>query len=273
MTNIPTKVIKGGSVSVQQYLQSVWDARHLMMSFAIRDLKVQYAHTYLGILWSVIQPLTGLAIFTLFFQKLIQLPVEVPYAAFAFTGIMGWFYFTGLVGQAGTSLMHNQQIIRKIHFPRLVLPLSKAITGLTELGISMILLIGILIVSGVPLSWKIIFVPFVVLLNMLVGLSVGIWLSALTIRFRDLHHIIPYLIGFGIWLTPVFYPTTIVPARFDWIYYMHPVAGVISLYRWIFLGGTLQAFPLVTAMILALALLLSGLWFFIYNEKHIAEQL
>ena len=265
------KTIKGGNPEILPYLEEVWHSRQFIFSFALRDLKVQYAQTYLGVLWSVIQPLTALLIFAFFFQRVVPLQIGVPYAAFAFTGIMGWFYFTTLVGQAGTVLMHNQHIIKKIQFPRLVLPVSKALVGLVEFGISLLILIVVLSMSGYSFSVKIVLLPIVVLANIITGLSAGIWLCALTIRFRDLHHIIPFLIGFGIWLTPVFYPTTIVPQSFNWIYYLHPVANVVSLYRWMFLSMPIDLPQVIISLIFALAMFIWGLFFFIKNEKFIAD--
>lgn len=267
------KTISRKNENMLPYLRSVWNARQLIFSFAIRDLKVQYAQTYLGVLWSVIQPLTALVIFVFFFQKAIHLQMNVPYAAFAFSGIMGWFYFTALVGQAGTSLMHNQQIIRKIQFPRLVLPLSKTLVALVEFFISLLILLGVLFFSGCPLTTRVLLLPLVVVANIVAGLSVGVWLSALTIRFRDLHHIIPFLIGFGIWLTPVFYPTTIVPDSYNWIYYFHPIANVIALYRWMFLGTEINMAQIIVSLSIAAVMFVSGLLFFIKNEKFIADHL
>ncbi len=269
----PVKTISNKEYSLFSYLNEVWKARGLVFTFARRDLRIQYAQTYLGVLWSIIQPLTGLLIFTVFFQRLIPLPFKVPYAVFAFTGMMGWFYFTQLVGQSGTVLMHNQNLIKKIHFPRLVLPLSKMLIGLVEFCISLALLVILMLVTRTPFSAKVLLLPVVVVANIIVGLSIGIWLSALTIRFRDFHHIIPYLVGFGIWLTPVFYPTTIVPERYNWIYYFHPVANVIALYRWIFIGTPLNEMQLVVSMSIALVMFLGGLVFFIRNEKFIADYL
>ena len=182
--------------------------------------------------------------------------MNVPYTVFAFTGIMGWFYFTNLVGHAGTALMNNRELIRKIHFPRLVLPLSKALAGLAEFGVSLVLLLLIMAFTGTGFSYKIIFLPLVVIANIIIGLSIGIWLSALTVRFRDLHQIIPFLVGFGIWLTPVFYPTTVVPETYNWIYYFHPVANVIALYRWIFIGMPLNIWQVASSFSIALFLIL-----------------
>lgn len=273
MTRKLNKSIKAGPVSIWQYLKDVNSSRNLIFIFALRDLKVQYAQTYLGILWSLIQPVTGLIIFTLFFQRLIPLQTGVPYAVFAFTGIMGWFYFTALVGQSGTVLMNNQQLIRKLHFPKLVLPLSKALVGLVEFSISLVLLLIMMYFSGCEFSFKIALLPLVILANIVTGLSIGIWLSALTVRFRDLHHIIPFLIGFGIWLTPVFYPTTLVPASYNWVYYFHPVANVISLYRWMFIGMPIDGGQVFVSLLLVAVLFLSGLVFFIRNENFVADYL
>ncbi|MFN8300770.1 MAG: ABC transporter permease [Chitinophagales bacterium] len=267
------KTINNKQLSLWAYLQKVWQARGLIITFARRDLRIQYAQTYLGVLWSIIQPLTGLLIFTFFFQRLIKIPVQVPYAVFAFTGMMGWFYFTQLVGQAGTALMHNQQLIKKINFPRLVLPLSKMIIGLVEFGISLVLLLVLMLVTGYPFSIKILLLPLAVFANIITGLSVGIWLCGLTIRFRDFHHIIPYLVGFGIWLTPVFYPTTIVPEAYNWIYYLHPVANVIALYRWIFTGIEPVWSQVAVSLSIALVLFATGLRYFIRNERFIADYL
>ena len=265
------KTIRGGNQPLWSYLKEVYQSRNLILSFAVRDLRVQYAQTYLGVFWSLVQPLTGLIIFNFFFQRVIHLSLKVPYAVFAFTGIMGWFYFTALVGQAGTSLMANQQVIKKIQFPRLVLPLSKALVGLVEFTISLGLLLIMLVYFGIGVSSKIIYLPLVVIANMVAGLSLGIWLSALTIRFRDLHHLIPYLIGFGIWLTPVFYPATMVPESYKWIYYLHPVANVIALYRWIFIGLPVDFGQVACSFTIAVIMLIGGLYFFVKNEKFVSD--
>lgn len=255
------------------YFKEVYQALNLVLAFARRDLKLQYAQTYLGILWSVIQPLTALVIFGFFFRRVVPLRTNVPYTAFVFTGIIGWFYFIGLVAQVGTSLMNNQQLIKKIHFPLLVLPLSRVLVGLVEFCISLVILILLLFFTGGGISAKIVFLPLAVMANIITGLSIGIWLSALTIRFRDLHHIIPYLIGFGIWLTPVFYPTTMVPDDYNWVYYFHPIANIIALYRWIFIGLPFNVLQFASSFAITLLIFISGLFFFVRNEKYVAEHL
>jgi lipopolysaccharide transport system permease protein len=267
------KKIRKDPVSAWSYLTDAWQSRNLVLIFARRDLKVQYAQTYLGITWSVLQPLTALIVFSFFFQHVVTLNLHVPYVAFVFTGIMGWFYFTSLVGNAGTALLNNQQIIKKLHFPYIVLPLSRAVVGLVELGISLVILSAILLFTGGSISFRILYLPLVIIANMFTGLSIGLWLSALTIRFRDLHHIIPFIIGFGIWITPVFYPRTMVPKAYSWIYYFHPIANVISLYRWIFLELPVNWPQVFTSFIVVIFIFISGLFFFIRNEKFVAEHL
>ena len=267
------KTISNRNNGILNYLEQVWQARALIKTFALRDLRIQYAQTYLGVFWSFIQPLTALLIFHFFFQRVIHLNLRVPYSVFACTGMMGWFFFTQLVGQSGTALMHNQQLIRKIQFPRLVLPLAKVINGLVEFGVMLVMLIILMLITGCGFSSRILWLPLVVLANILVGLSVGIWLSALTIRFRDMHHLIPFLIGFGIWVTPVFYPTTMVPQSFNALYCFHPVANIIALYRWMFIGWPLDMGQLVVSLGIAVVLLVSGLAYFIRNEKYIADYL
>lgn len=266
-------VMLAGQKPLTVYLKEVWEFRSLILTFAYRDLRVQYAQTFLGLLWSVIQPLTGLLIFNFFFQKVIHINLNVPYAVFAFTGIMGWFYFTQLVAQAGTALTSNHELIRKIHFPRLILPLSKVMIGLAEFLISFVLLILLMLITDCNFSYKLIFLPLVIIANIISGLSIGIWLCALTIRFRDLHHIIPFLVGFGIWLTPVFYPSTFVPQDYNWIYFFHPVANVISLYRWIILDTPVNLIQVSVSLVVAMVLFISGLVFFVRNEKFISDYL
>lgn len=169
--------------------------------------------------------------------------------------------------------MHNQHLVKKIHFPRLVLPLSKVITGLVEFLISSALLLLLMTLTGCDFSWKLLLFPLAILVNVVVGLSVGVWLSALTVRFRDLHHIIPYLVGFGIWLTPVFYPDTIVPQALNWIYYLHPPASIIALYRWIFLDFPINVWQVFSSVVVSVCLLVTGLLYFIRSEKFMADYL
>lgn len=215
------------------YLRSVYEYRQLVFSFAKRDLKARFVQTKLGVLWMIIQPLIALAIFTIFFDQLIELETgDVPYVAFAFSGMTIWYFFTNMVNSAGTALINSQDLIRKVYFPKILLPISKVLVATIEFFVSFSLLIIIMLILGMDFSPKIVFLPVAILMTVLVGSCVAIWLNILTIKKRDLQHLIPYLTNFGIWITPVFYPTTLIPEAFrDYIYYVNPIATSIDFLR------------------------------------------
>jgi lipopolysaccharide transport system permease protein len=254
------------------YSYKVWQYRRLIVTFALRDLKIQYAQTILGLLWSVIQPLTALAIFTIFFSKLIQIPgIGEHYSLFAFSGLLIWNNYSYIMGKAGTSLMENQHIIKKIYFPKLILPLSKVLVSWVEFLISFSLLVVLMLILKVPVTVRLMAVPLALLLNAFMALSVAVWLGALTVKYRDFHQLVPFIVSFGIWLTPVFYPVTIIPAEYSFITYFNPVAGVIALLRWIVTGTTFQVLNYVPVWLFCFLLLLAGCRYFIQNEKTISD--
>lgn len=226
-------VINNKAAKFGDYLRSIVDHRQLAISFAKRDLKARFVQTKLGVLWMIIQPLIALAIFTIFFDQLIQLETgNVPYVAFAFSGMTIWYFFTNMVNSAGTALINSQELIRKVYFPKILLPISKVIVATIEFFVAFTLLIIIMLILGMDISPKIVFLPVAILMTVLVGSCVAIWLNILTIKKRDLQHFIPYLTNFGIWVTPVFYPTTLIPEAFrDYIYYVNPIATTIDFLR------------------------------------------
>jgi lipopolysaccharide transport system permease protein len=226
-------VINNKSVNFGDYLRSINQFRQLVFSFAKRDLKARFVQTKFGLLWMIIQPLIALTIFTVFFDQLIQLETgSVPYIAFAFSGMTIWYFFTNIINNAGTALINSQELIRKVYFPKILLPISKVFVATIEFFVAFSLLIIILLVLGLDFSPKIVFLPVAMLMTILVGSCVAIWLNILTVKKRDLQHLIPYLTNFGIWLTPVFYPTTIIPAAFrGYIYYANPIATTIDFLR------------------------------------------
>lgn len=226
-------VINNKVTTLGDYLRSVYQYRQLIFSFAKRDLKARFVQTKLGVLWMIIQPLIALAIFTIFFDQLIRLETgDVPYVAFAFSGMTIWYFFTNMVNSAGTALINSQELIRKVYFPKILLPIAKIVVATIEFFVAFSLLIIIMLVVGLDFSPKIIFLPVAILMTILVGSCVAIWLNILTVKKRDLQHLIPYLTNFGIWVTPVFYPTTLIPEAFrDYIYYVNPIATTIDFMR------------------------------------------
>ncbi len=266
------KRISSQQLSFWDYSQRCWTYRRFLGVLARRDIKAKYAQTILGVLWIIIQPLTGLAIFTLFFQEFIPLDTgTIPYPLFAFTGIVAWYYFAYIVTAAGNALTENQELIKKIYFPKLLLPLTKVLVGFVDFAITFLLLLVGLLFSGYELSWAILCVPFFLLLNILSGLAIATWLSALTLRYRDFQHIIPYLINFGIWLTPVFYPGTIIPEAYNWALYINPMAFVIAGFRWALLGDVLPSVYYLVSLIPVLFLFFTGLLYFIRVERKIVD--
>ncbi|MCO5249562.1 MAG: ABC transporter permease [Chitinophagales bacterium] len=261
---------------IYEYLKSVYHFRHLVLIFVKRDFKVKYAQTLLGFLWIIIQPLTGVAIFTFFFKYLIDTSswsLEIPYHIYAFCGLIAWIFFSNSLQSAGTSLLQEEELIKKVYFPKLVLPIVRTIGAMFDFLFSALVLIVIAVLSGVSISYCIVFAPFILILTAIIALSVSIWMSALTIRFRDFHHIIPYLIGFGIWLTPVFYPTTIIPESYKWLIYINPMSGVIELFRWSFFSTTAPSGLVALGFIIPVLLFISGVIYFRKVEKQLSDYL
>ena len=268
-------IISSEKDSLYVYFNKVWQHKSLILTLAKRDLKIKYAQTSLGLLWTAIQPLTGLLIFTLFFNQVMHIDgiPESGYAVFAFTGMTSWYFFNYLVYQGSTSLLQGQELIKKIYFPKLILPLSKVLVGLVDFGISMILLVIIMMFNGITPSWHIIFLPFFIVLNIIVGLSVSIWLSALTVRKRDLQHIVPYLINFGIWMTPVFFPATLIPEKFRFLLYFNPMAGIVEGFRWCIWEYGEYDIKYFVGIFISIILLFFGLVYFKKNEDEMIDML
>jgi lipopolysaccharide transport system permease protein len=258
--------------SLVAYLKKVWDYRYFVLVLASRELKVKYAQSKFGILWSALQPLAGMIVFTIFFDKLIKIKgVHSPYPLFAFSGMLGWNFFSFILNGASTSLIQNQGLIQKIYFPKFVLPLSKVVVGLIEFLISLTVMLLLMLFYAQPLSWAIVFLPIVILMNILVGLCITIWINALTVRNRDLHHIVPYMINFSIWLTPVFYPGSIIPQRYFWLTYLNPMAGVLDGYRYVLLGEPMPSLYYGYVFFLMFVLFVLGLMYFKKVERYVAE--
>jgi lipopolysaccharide transport system permease protein len=226
-------IINNKTISLGAFLRSVYQFRHLIFSFTKRDLKARFVQTKLGLIWIFIQPLIALTIFTVFFDKLVHLETgNVPYVAFAFSGMTIWYFFTNIISSAGTSLLQSQELMRKVYFPKILLPISKILVATVDFFVAFLMLIIIMLILGMDFSPKWFYFPLVILMTVLVGGCIAIWLIVLTIKNRDLQHLIPYIVNFGIWLTPVFYPTTLIPEEYrDIIYYVNPIATTIDFFR------------------------------------------
>ena len=253
-------------------LRELYAYRDLLLILAYRDLRVRYAQTFLGVLWAVIQPLATLAIFILVFDRVVKVETgNIPYALFAVSGMSMWLYFSTVMSQAGNSIIGAQQMIQKIYFPRLVIPLSKALVGLVDLLIGLAFLVGIMAMYCYVPSANVIFLPIFVLLNILAAVSVGIWLSTLTIRFRDFQYVVPFMVQFGLYATPVGYPSAMIPEKYKLLFFLNPVAGVIEATRWSLFGDS--PFPVYAYLSFAVIgmLFVSGIYYFRRTEKIMAD--
>jgi lipopolysaccharide transport system permease protein len=246
--------------------------RDLLFTLAYRDIRIRYAQTYFGMLWALIQPLALLFIYTLIFHRVADVDTGgAPYVLFAMVGMAPWAYFSFVATQAGYALVVNRDMLSKIYFPRLVIPLSKAIVGLVDFGVSMFLVALIMLFYRIPITPALFFLPLFIVLALLISLAAGIWLGALSVRYRDIQAVLPILVQFWFFATPVAYSAHSVPANYQFIYNLNPMVGVIQGFRWSLLGGTAPQASILCATGLTLVLLIASLYYFRQVERTLAD--
>ncbi len=244
----------------------------LVFTLAKRDLRIKYVQTYFGFVWITVQPILGYLLISFFFGKLLKVSKDIPdYPIFAYCGMMGWYYFSNIAGFSGISLIQNQDMVQKTNIPKLALPVSKAFSGLFEFFIWIIILFIIMSFSGNYPNFHLIILPFFILLNLIAGLSIGLWVSAFTIKYRDFYHLIPYVVGITIFITPVLYPVGMVPDNLKFIVYLNPMSGVIEGYRWIFLKTGLPIIQYLWGFGALIIFFILGLINFKSVEKKMAD--
>lgn len=256
--------------------KELWAYKDLFYILAYRDLRVRYAQTFLGLLWAFIQPLATLTIFTVVFGRVAKVDtMGIPYPLFAISGLAAWSYFSFVLNQSGNSIIGAQEMVKKIYFPRLVIPLSKAIVGFVDFAIALLFIAILMLYYGFVPSGNIIYLPIFIFLAIISALAVGIWLSALTIRYRDFQHIVPFLVQFGLYATPVGYQAKDVinnlPEWATFVYYANPMAGVVEGFRWSLLGGGAPSIYAYFSFGVVLFLFLSGLYYFKRVERVMAD--
>lgn len=273
--NYTTKVNATDS-SLKLNLKELFRYKDLFIVLAYRDLRVRYAQTFLGLLWALIQPLTTLIIVSIVFGRFVKVDTgNIPYPVFAVIGISLWTYFSFVLSQSGSSVIGAQEMVKKIYFPRLVIPLSKAVVGFVDFGVALLLLIGLFFYYGIIPSSNIVFLPVFLILTIISSLAVGIWLSALTIRYRDFQYVVPFFVQFGLYLTPIAYPTDVVvnnlPKWATFLFYLNPMAGIVEGFRWSLLGGTAPMGYFWVSIIFVFILFISGLYYFRKIERIMAD--
>lgn len=262
-------------------LGDLWRYRGLLYFFVWRDLKIRYKQTILGASWAIIQPLFTMVIFSLFFGKLAQMPSDgIPYPIFSYTALVPWAFFANGVTLASNSLVNSADMIRKIYFPRLTLPIGNVLAGFVDFTLAFIVLIGMIIVFNyIPylnfdaqLTLKVIWTPFFLLLAFITTLGVSFWFSALNAQFRDVRFVVPFLIQAWLFLTPIVYPSSLIPEPWRTLYGINPMASVVEGFRWALLGTDTAPGPMVIISIMAaLALIISGVYYFRRIETKLAD--
>ncbi len=265
-------VIDSNNKRLSLNLSEIKNYKDLFLILAYRDIRVRYAQTYLGLIWAAFQPIATLLIFVLIFGKAINVDTgSVPYPLFALSGISAWTLFSFVVGQSGQSLVAAQNMVKKIYFPRVIIPVSKAFVGLVDYAVVIFLLVVLMIYYDNPIKSNLLLIPVFILANIIVSLGVGIWVSALTVRFRDFQHIIPFVLQFGLYATPVAFPASLITERLPkWIgaaYYINPMVGVIEGARWSFFGTEQPHIFSFISFGIGIILFVSGLFYFRKVEK------
>lgn len=256
--------------------REIWEYRELLYFLVWRDVKVRYKQTVIGIAWAVLQPVLTMGVFWLFLGKLAQLPSDgLPYAVFYFGGLVPWTYFAYSLNTATNTVVNHQNLLTKVYFPRLVLPISAVMSGLVDFAVGFILLIlvtlGYHIVPGLPILW----LPLLLLLAVCTALGVGLWLSALNALYRDVRYIMAFVVQFWMFASPVMYPSTMVSKKWPhwaWLYGLNPMTGVIDGFRWALTGrGQPPGLLLLVSAVMVLILLIGGLMFFSRMEGTVAD--
>jgi homopolymeric O-antigen transport system permease protein len=270
---LPTLVIRPPSRWIPLELSELWEYRELLYFLVWRDIKVRYKQTALGAAWAVMQPLFMMLVFSLFFGRLAKLPSDgIPYPVFTFCALIPWQLFANALTESSNSLIGNQNLITKVYFARLVIPIAAVLSGLVDFLIAFVLLLGMMLFYGILPGWSILALPAFILLAVLTALAVGLWLSALNVQFRDVRYTMNFLVQFWLFATPVAYPSSIVPEQWRALYGINPMVGVVEGFRWALLGKSQPPGAMVFASIaVVLVLLLGGLYYFRRMEQEFAD--
>ena len=254
-------------------LREVWRFRELLYFLTWRDIKVRYKQTALGAVWAILQPLLTMVIFSVIFGGLAKLPSEgFPYPIFTFAALLPWQLFAFALNSASQSLVGNQNLISKVYFPRLVVPFSSVLAGVVDFLIAFLFLLAMMAYYDIHLSSTALMLPFFLLLALTSAVAVGLWLSALNVKYRDIRYVVPFLTQFWMYATPIAYTSSLIPEKWRWLYSLNPMTGVVEGFRWALLGKSgLDPFSLTVSTIAVVVLLVSGLYYFKRMETSFAD--
>lgn len=266
-------VIEAGKTE-RHYWKDLWRYRELFYFLAWRDILVRYKQTAIGIAWALIRPLLTTIVFVFVFGKLAKLPSDgVPYAVLVFAALLPWQFFANAFAEAGNSLISNANMISKVYFPRLVVPASAVIVGLVDFLISGVMLAGLMLWYDVAPDWRIMTLPLFLAIAVVAAMGAGLWIAALNVKYRDFRYIVPFVVQFGLYASPVGFSSAIVPEQWRLLYSLNPMVGVIDGFRWAILGGENHLYwpGMVLSIVLLLVTTITGVLYFRKLEKSFAD--
>ncbi|HVX30678.1 MAG TPA: ABC transporter permease [Nitrolancea sp.] len=254
-------------------VREIWRYSELLYFLTWRDVKVRYKQTVIGAAWAILQPFLTMVVFSIIFGRLINVSSgDVPYPVFSFTALLPWTFFATAISRAGTSLVLSANLISKVYFPRLIVPLAAVLAALVDFAIAFVILLGMMLVYGIVPGVALLALPFLILLAILTAFGVGFWLSALNVKYRDVAYAIPFLTQVWLFITPVVYSTDIVPQQWHWLYGLNPMAGVVEGFRWALLGQGQAPIQLIAISLISVTVLLvTGLVYFQRVEHEFAD--
>ncbi len=269
---VPTIIIKPPRKWVPVDFRELLQYHELLYFFTWRDVKVRYKQTGLGFAWAIIQPLFMMVVFSIFFGALAKIPSEgIPYPLFNFAALLPWTLFAEGLTRSTTSMITNANIMTKVYFPRLLMPISGVLSPLVDFAAAFSILIIIMVYYGFVPTLNIVFLPLLIIFAVMASLSVGLWLSALNVKYRDFQYTVPFIIQFWLFASPVVYPSTLLPESIRWLYGLNPMAGVIEGFRWALLGTAAPSLMIFISLLIVIILLVSGLFYFRRMEQYFAD--
>jgi len=271
----PQKLIIEAGRTERHYWADLWRYRELFYFLAWRDILVRYKQTAIGVVWAMLRPLLTMVVFTVIFGKLGKFPSEgiAPYAIMVFAAMLPWQFFANALSEASNSLVGNANLISKVYFPRLIIPSSAVITSFVDFLISGVILIGLMLWYQFAPGWRILTLPLFIAIAFAAAMGIGLWLTALNVKYRDFRYIVPFIVQFGLYISPVGFSSSVVPEKWRLFYSLNPMVGVIDGFRWAILGGDVRIFwpGFLISNGLVLLFLVTGIWYFRKTEKTFAD--
>jgi lipopolysaccharide transport system permease protein len=270
---VPVIRIEPSKGWVSLKLRQLWEYRELLYFLTWRDIKVRYKQTVLGAAWAIIQPFFTMVVFSVFFGRLAKIPSDgIPYPIFSYAALVPWTFFAQGLTQSSNSLVGGARLIEKVYFPRLAMPIATVLSGVVDFTLAFVVLLGMMLVFGIAPTINALWLPLFLLLALITSLGTGLWLSAMNVQFRDVRYTVPFITQFWMSATPIAYPSSLLPEPWRTLYGINPMAGVVEGFRWALLGTDTAPGPItIVSSLVALALLVSGAFYFRRMEKTFAD--